>query len=202
MEGCVLKNLFEQDGAIVKYANLFVNLLFVSVLWILTSLPVITIGTSMSALFATVHQTIREGEGYVSKTYFGAFRKYFKSTFPVWLLKLCMLAVLAVDLWYFRRALIAGRTEGTFLILMLFLLVFVSGWILTDAYIKTREECNGIGIKASLVLCAGKMHWTIGIALLSLAAGVLIYIMPLLIFLVPGLLFTGLDFALERMILS
>ncbi|MBR1741240.1 MAG: YesL family protein [Lachnospiraceae bacterium] len=196
-----MKNVFDQDGAVVKYGNMVVNLFFVSILWLITSVPLITIGASLPAMYDTVYLAVRKEKGYVAKTYFSTFYKYFKSTFKIWLLQICVLGVLGIDLWYFRRAMIAGRTEGMFFIPMLLVSVFAVGWVLLHAYFQTDEDMSKMKVKEELVLCAGKMHWTFGIALLFLGAGVLIYIVPVLLLIGPGALFLGFDAALERMLI-
>lgn len=54
------------------------NLIAVSVLWIVCSIPLITIGTSTSALYYAVVKSIRKGFGYPVREFLSYFKKNWK----------------------------------------------------------------------------------------------------------------------------
>ena len=61
--------MFSYDNKVFDVINKIVDWLFVSLLWLLFSLPVVTVGASTTALFETVHKVIRRGKGYVWRTF-------------------------------------------------------------------------------------------------------------------------------------
>ena len=68
--------------------NLFsriVDLLLLNFLFVITSLPVLTLGASLTALFSVSLKLVRNEESYVSRDYFRAFKKNFcQATVSFW----------------------------------------------------------------------------------------------------------------------
>lgn len=54
------------------------DLLLINLLFVITSLPCITLGASVTALFSVAMKLVRNEESYVSKDYFHAFRQNFR----------------------------------------------------------------------------------------------------------------------------
>ena len=52
-------------GPFYKFLAKITNDLILGVLWILASLPVITIGAASTAMYSTNHKVIQSGNGYV-----------------------------------------------------------------------------------------------------------------------------------------
>ena len=81
--------------------NLFsriVDLLLLNFLFVITSLPVLTLGASLTALFSVSLKLVRNEESYVSRDYFRAFKKNFcQATVSFWAFSL-IIALLAGNL--------------------------------------------------------------------------------------------------------
>lgn len=59
----------------IKYDNLFFTILgkimevmYVGILWIIFSIPIVTIGASSTALYYTVHKVVFKNESYIFST--------------------------------------------------------------------------------------------------------------------------------------
>ncbi|MCR5829273.1 MAG: YesL family protein [Lachnospiraceae bacterium] len=91
--------LFDVDGPVVTFLTKAGELILLSIMWILTCLPVITIGAASAALYHTVVKSVRHGIGYPVRSYFGNFRRLLKrgiiATIP--------LIVCAVLMFLFNR---------------------------------------------------------------------------------------------------
>lgn len=72
------------------------NLIILNLLFLLCSLPLITYGASLSALFTMV-RAINEGESVVSRGFFRAFREQFRQSTLGWLVMLLPGAVMYVE---------------------------------------------------------------------------------------------------------
>jgi len=70
--------LFDVDGPVVSFLTKTGELILLSLMWILTCLPVITIGAASAALYHTVVKSIRHGIGYPVRSYFGNFKRFLK----------------------------------------------------------------------------------------------------------------------------
>lgn len=68
--------LFAPDGPLVSFLTKTGELILLSFMWILTCLPVITIGAASAALYHTVVKSVRHGIGYPIRSYFNSFRMF------------------------------------------------------------------------------------------------------------------------------
>lgn len=69
-----MKKYLNINNPIMRGLSRVADCLFLSVLWLVFSLPVITIGASSTALYTTVYRYIRRGEGYLWRTFWEAFK--------------------------------------------------------------------------------------------------------------------------------
>lgn len=91
-----------------RFSELVMNMILLGFFWTLTSLGVVTVGASCTALNASMRSYLLEKNKQPLKTYFKAFKEQFRVSTLVWLLHLLILAVLAVDLLYYS----VGDTAG------------------------------------------------------------------------------------------
>ena len=68
-----------------------------SLLWIVFSLPVITIGASTTALYHAVDKVIRREDGSIWKEFWRVFRRDFKRATALWILMLLICGVLVAN---------------------------------------------------------------------------------------------------------
>ncbi len=78
-----------------------IDLIFAGLLWLLCSLPVVTLGASTTALYYTVMKCIRHNRGRVSPTFFHGFRSNFRTATLIWLLFLLWFGIGAADAYAF-----------------------------------------------------------------------------------------------------
>lgn len=67
-----------QEYKFTSMLSKIMDLLLINLLFIITSLPCITLGASITALFSVAMKLVRNEESYVTKDYFHAFCKNFK----------------------------------------------------------------------------------------------------------------------------
>lgn len=91
-----------------RFSELVMNVILLGFFWTLTSLGIVTVGASCTALNAGMRSYLLEKDKQPLKTYFRAFQEQFKVSTLVWLLHLLLVAVLAVDLLYYS----VGNTTG------------------------------------------------------------------------------------------
>ena len=89
-----------------------IDLVFAGLLWLLCSLPVVTLGASNTALYYTVMKCIRHNRGRVAPTFFHGFRSNFRTATLIWLLFLLWFGIGAADAYAFGRM---GYGPGTVL---------------------------------------------------------------------------------------
>lgn len=75
------------------------NLIMVNLIFLATSLPIITIGASLTGLSKVTMRMVQHQDPSVLKDYFGAFKKHFKESTIIWLITLFAGAFFTVDLY-------------------------------------------------------------------------------------------------------
>ena len=70
-----------------------IDIIYAGLLWLVCSLPVVTLGPASAALYYAVVKCIRHERGSLTKSFFSAFRQNFRLSLPVWLVYLALLGV-------------------------------------------------------------------------------------------------------------
>jgi len=89
--------VFNYDGVLIQTLVKLTNYVFLSVLWVVFSLPLVTIGASTTALYYTVNKVVRHDQGYVWQEFWSAFKENFKQSTGVWLILICVYSILIGD---------------------------------------------------------------------------------------------------------
>ena len=103
-----MSKLFRMDSPLMRFLTKIADLMVLNILFCVTSIPLITIGASWTALYSVTLKMVRDEEGSVSRSYFRSFRQNFRQATLLWLGVLVVLALLALDI----RAL-NGMAGGT-----------------------------------------------------------------------------------------
>ena len=125
-----LMHIFSIDGPIWRFFNLVYNLVLLHVLWVLYSLPIVTIGASTTALYYACMKMIRTNEGDVHKNFHRSFKQNLKQSTIIWLAMVVIVFLYITDL---RYGLYLGNTMGRVMIISCS--VFLIPLVLTTIYI-------------------------------------------------------------------
>lgn len=96
----MFENLFSPDGVYARVMNWFWSILVLSVLWVVCSLPVITVGAASTAAYYAAAKSIRHKTGKIHSEFFSSFRSNFRQSIPLTLIVLLLIATLAVECIY------------------------------------------------------------------------------------------------------
>lgn len=72
-----MKNVLRYDGPVIRILSIISDLIILNTLWLVTSLPVITMGASTTALYKTALLLAAGEEPSVVRCYFSGFRSHF-----------------------------------------------------------------------------------------------------------------------------
>lgn len=98
-----MKHLFEPDTPIMRLLADFADLVVLNLLWILSSIPVLTIGASTAALYRCLLNMVRGEKHWNTRAFFTAFRENFPKATVIWLILLAVLLLLGADFYLFYR---------------------------------------------------------------------------------------------------
>lgn len=188
-------HFFSSEGPLMTYLIKIRDWMFLSVLWLICSLPVITFGVSTTAMYYVTLKMAKNEEVPVMKSFFKSFKENFKQGVLLTLIVLIVGALLALDCLYFSRV---SGTKGAistgvfcavsvcFLVLVFYSFPFMA---------QFSNSISGI-LKSAVVLAIRNLKRT-GIILLLHAAPVVLRFVayevymsmfPLWLFLAPGLI--------------
>lgn len=92
---------FNLDSPIMSGLSKLADLIWLNILAFICSIPIITIGASMTALNYVALKMVRDEEGYVTRAYFKSFKQNFRQATIIWLIMLLAAAVIIGDLVIF-----------------------------------------------------------------------------------------------------
>ena len=85
------------ENKIMSIFTKVMDAVILGVLWLMCSIPVITLGAASSALYYAFHKCVRQDRGSAWKSFFEAFRCNFRQATLLWLVQLGMIAFTYVD---------------------------------------------------------------------------------------------------------
>ena len=154
------------------------DIVLLNALFILCSLPIITIGASLTALHRVLLQSIRREDSYHVRNFFQAFRREFRQSTILWLIMLTAGVILYLDLTYLVEVM-----EGLFRSALFFsALIFEAFWLLFLIYLfplQARYE-NPVRqtVKNAFLIGIWKLPYTISAALIYLALPAVYMLIP------------------------
>jgi len=93
-----------------RFSDTLTDVCILGVLWLLCSLPVVTVGAASAALYAVMTDRLTRGSRARVGPYFAAFRQHFRKATLLWLTMIPFLAVFAVDSLYY----LSGPDRGLY----------------------------------------------------------------------------------------
>ncbi len=90
--------MLRYDNAFNKTMTKVFDFLMLTVFFLISSLPLVTVGAALTALYGTCLQMADKNESSVAKLYWKIFKENWKQATILWLLLVALLAVLLVDL--------------------------------------------------------------------------------------------------------
>lgn len=94
---------FSVDGGLYKFISRLWDMIKLNFLWLLFSLPIITIGAATVAAYSVTLKMVDETEGYVGRQFLKAFKENWKQGIPMGLLGLLALYVIYLDFELFNK---------------------------------------------------------------------------------------------------
>ena len=77
-----MKQFFNVDNIIFRGISKWMDYIFVSFLWFVFSIPLITMGAATAALYHTSGQCLISDRGYIFRSFWGSFKNSFRQ--PYW----------------------------------------------------------------------------------------------------------------------
>lgn len=161
-------NFFVIDSPVMRFLGRIGDIILLNLVFVVTSLPVITIGTALSALYTVAMKIVRGEDPSIVREYLHAYKRNFKTATVCFVVLAAVGALVVLD---FR---LAGIFKGAVYAAVRFCLAMILGiWILEFIYIfpyiARFENTIACSLKNALFLSAAHIPSTL--MLTGLAAG-------------------------------
>lgn len=130
--------MIRMDNPGISAWNKITNIVLLNLLVIATSIPIVTMGASLTAMHHVLYRMMRNEDGYLLKDYFAAFKQNFKKATILWLIMLGVLAILAVDVWFVVAG--AGKVPGWLVGIILVTCIVLVMWMMYVFPLQARFE--------------------------------------------------------------
>ena len=186
--------MFNYDNKVFEFINRVVDTMFATLLWVIFSLPVITIGASTTAFYETVHKVIRQNKGYIWRTFWTTFTSNFKRATIVWLIQFGLSLFFLLDMKIMKEALAQGQKGGWLYYFFLVSLVVMYVWFIFNcAYIARIEDGVKKTMKNTGIMMLMNLQWVALIFVIVCAALAVIAFVPISVLFVPTGVFVVYD---------
>ncbi len=184
-----MNTLFNLDNGFFRFMGKVFDMIVLDILTLIVCIPIVTIGPALTALYYVTLKIVRDEEGYVVRGFFKSFKQNFKQGF---LLELIVAA--AAIILYFDLGVVYNwmGQNGSILIRLLFyalvglaLLSVVTAVYIFPILAKFDNPVKKVLVN-SMMMAVRHLPNSILMVVVIIAAGVSIYIYPIMIFFVIG----------------
>lgn len=188
-----MRNLFNPDNPIMNFIGKLLDCFFLNILWVITSIPIITAGASTTALYYCTIKLAKDEPISLFEDYFHSFKQNFVPATKLTAILLVIGGILGIDayiflhikipvlLWCIGIGLLALFTV-CYIIVLLYVFVLLSHF---DNSIKNMI-CNSFAVGIRFIFCSiiiSAIHFTIFFISIRLFAPLMFLGMGLIAFL-------------------
>lgn len=163
------------------------NYFLLSLLWFFFSLPVITIGASTSALYATHYQYMEKKEGAIFATFWKFFKNSFVQATAVWSVYLFVLVIMGWNRFLMEKSLgnsMMSAFSQVFLLIVCVLAIPVLWYSL--AYIaRFKDPLKKIVVNSSIFALMNFKN-SISLLVFTVLAVIILWLVPILVVVIPA----------------
>ncbi len=197
-----MSNLFNMDNPFFTTLGKICDMLFLSVVWALICIPVITIGPANTALYYATVKVIRRERGYLFREFFKSFKMNFKRAAIIGVILTLIFVVMGFDLMWSYANMNGSGSTGSILFGIFIAITFVLVCFSTYAFpVLSRFDMTVKQlVKAAAFMSMRHLPFTLAMVVVTAAGVVGVLFIPLLIFIVPALVTLINSLLMERIL--
>ena len=170
-----MDRIFNLDNSFFRFIGKLVDVVLLNFLWLICSLPIVTIGASTTALYYVTLKLVRDREGYIIRSFFKAFKDNFKQSTIIWIILLLVATILGTDIYVvykmdanYAKILLALFIGFSVITLFVFIYIFPIQAQFANPVKQT--------FKNALLIAVKHLPWTILLTVITVIGGFLIYV--------------------------
>lgn len=182
-----MKRLLDINNPVMRFIIHLFDCMVLSVLWMVFSLPIFTMGAASTALYDTVYTRIRKDEGYLWQCFWNSFKTNFKRSTLAWLPMLAMMIFLMYDVLALRALIQNGNPLGRLFGVLLVLLCVAAVWsVYLAAYSARFQGSVADTLRFSFFLMMAHPLRSIGVMIAVIGSLAMILVVPGLAAILPA----------------
>lgn len=180
--------LFNFDGKFMQTIKKITDSLYLSILWFLFSLPIITIGASTTALYYTVNKTVRHERGYIFTTFWDSFKTSFIQATISWIVLIICYLIAGIDILFLHiRMPLFEKATYNYIIYGLLLGMIAMWQLYVFPYIARFEDTTKTCLKNALRMMVANFGNSLKLLVVFVISAILFVVFPPLIAVIPVL---------------
>lgn len=195
-------NFFNMDNGFFSFLGKVCDVIFLSVIWVVLCIPLITIGPANTALYYATVKVIRRERGYLFREFFKSFKLNFKRGAIIGVVLTIVYIILTFDLYASWSSLGNATSMGSILfgIYIAIILLITSFTIYVFPILSRFDMTVKQLVKTAFYMSMRHLPSSIGMLIVTAAAIIGVMFIPLLIFLVPAVATFLNSFLMERVL--
>lgn len=140
----MFQKMFSTDNPVWRAMDKMGDLMILNVLFLIFSIPIVTIGASHTALYTMTFKMLDETEGNLIKNFFKAFKSNFKQATVLWLVVLAAGLILAYDamIAYASTSILSKIFMGVIILVAIIYAMWVSWLFPVQAKFENPVKVN------------------------------------------------------------
>lgn len=178
-----MRDIFNSDSRLMRALSKLFDIGYLSIVFIIFCIPVVTMGAAFTSLYYTTVKVIRRDRGYVFQEFWHSFKSNFRQATILWVIELVVLVLLAYNLMV-----VTGFVSGIYLAMAILLVaVYCYAFPILSRFVLKNTDI----IKMSIILVIKHIYFTVPfVAIIVLSAAALVLLIPyapIVPILLPGL---------------
>lgn len=194
-----MSGFFNADNKLWSAINSAVDAVLLNIMWLITCIPVFTVGAATTAFYYTTHKVIRNQRSSIWKEYWASFKADFKQATKTWLIFLVIFLIFYFDINICTEALKAGEKIGVMVYFFYGLLAVVLIWFMyVFAYIARFENDVKTTLKNAAIMAFTNPGYSLIVLVLVAATVFVCWIVFPFSWFVPAIAMVFINLALEK----
>ncbi len=191
--------MFRSDTLFAKIMNTVADVLFIGILWVIMSIPIITAGAAGTAAYYAMAKCVRHNTGYIFGEFWKSFKQNFKQSLPLTIIFWLSMVIVALDIWYVWNN--TGKFYDAMFVILLFVAFIIMGLCMYVCPVLSRFNKKNLDVlKTSLFMFFKFLPLTVLGVVVFLGMLIGIFLMPWGIFVFPGAYVFLLSLPMERIL--
>lgn len=164
-------SIFNIDGPLMRTLTRIADLAVLNIIWLITCIPVITIGAADIAMYTVLIRMKEQREGNVLKQYLLAFKENFKPGLLIELILAVLAGILVFEYFFVKSAFADDKTLS--ILLYAFIAILAILWLmmysLVPALYARYENTVAAALMNSILVGIGGLVYTIPVLIITIA---------------------------------